>query len=84
MKKSAVIQEFADELKNQMGKAGKASANKKVQKILHDTQLLSEINARLAKEIEFLNERQINVATFLERYEEIEKEFESKLARESK
>lgn len=89
MKNSTYIQQFADDLKNQIDKtgtpsAGKLTQNKKVREIFTNVQLLSEINARIAKEIEFLTDREINVSTFLDRYEEIEKEFEAKLAKLTK
>lgn len=91
MNDSSHIQHFADWLGNLLdsGKAKRLFKNtygrdKKVMEILQNTQLLSEINAALAKEIEFLADKTIDKKTFLQRYNDIETTFEAKLARLTK
>lgn len=86
MKDSAHIQNFADWLRNFLvsGKAKRlfkySKDDKKIMEILQNTQLLSELNAALAKEIEFLADKTIDKKTFLQRYNDIERTFEAKLA----
>ena len=75
------MQEFADGLQNYLDDEKLNSKyGDKTNGIIRNVQLLSEINARLAKELEFLNAEKISEETFLQRFKDIEIEFEAKLA----
>ena len=93
MKRNAYrFQEFADELRNtidspgafeQFGLPDPDKEDIKLQNILQDTLMATELVAMLAKEVEFYVNGDINKETFLARYEEIERKVETDLAGKS-
>ena len=82
------IQEFADDLQNFIDAPGPLSQfgipsekdDEKLNKILSDALMATAMVAKIAKEVEFYVQGDIDKATFLKRYEEIEKALRAELA----
>ena len=82
------IQEFADDLRNfvetpgALGKFGLTDEkdDERINKILTDAVMATTMVARIAKEVEFYVQGDINKETFLVRYEKLEKLLKTELA----
>ena len=82
------IQEFADDLQNFVDSPGRdpqfgsrdVKDEQKVNKILKDAIIAATLIAKIAKEVEFYVQGDINKKTFLARYEKLEKQIEAELA----
>lgn len=83
------IQEFADDLRNfadnqrpepQFGSQDVKEEEEKVNKILKNAVIVASLIAKIAKEVEFYVQGDINRKTFLKRYEQLEKQIEAELA----
>ncbi len=77
------IQEFADELQNDLDCPGiihSVAFDENTKQILNDSQRLIEIAGRLAKEIEWLYSGDIDTETFVKRFNEIGDEYDANLA----
>jgi len=82
------IQQFSEDLKNYLSNLLERSMGwddeKDIIKIMADLQLAAELTAKLAKEVAWLSNGEINSKTFMKRYKAIEAEYETKLAQVTK
>jgi ribosomal protein L14E/L6E/L27E len=80
MKNSVNIRGFADDLQNYIDN-NRINKPKTIAKTLDEIQLIADLTAEMAKEVEFLMAKDINAHTFAKRVQDIKNAFESKLAR---
>jgi len=82
------IQEFADDLRNFVDTPGPIEKfgwpdekdDEKINKILKDAVMATSLVAKIAKEVEFYVQGDVDKKTFLKRYEKLEEQLKAELA----